>query len=62
MRTLNLCTAFLLSVATCLQAQVTVVKEGKPVSRILIEKDNSGTSSAGFCATDKRSIFACTDG
>ena len=41
MRTLNLCTAFLLSVATCLQAQVTVVKEGKPVSRILIEKDNS---------------------
>ena len=52
MRTLNLCTAFLLSVATCLQAQVTVVKEGKPVSRILIEKDNSVDNQAALLLQD----------
>lgn len=41
MRTLNLCIVLLLLVITSMNAQVTVVKEGKPVSRILVEKNNA---------------------
>lgn len=38
MRILNLCTLSLLLITPCLNAQVTVVKDSKPVSRILVEK------------------------
>lgn len=52
MKTLNLCTAFLLSVATCLQAQVTLVKEGKPLSRIVVQENNSVDAQAAQLLQD----------
>ena len=52
MRTLSLCAAFLLSVAACLQAQVTVVKKGKPIGRILVEKENPVDNQAARLLQD----------
>lgn len=52
MRTLNLCAAFLLAVATSLPAQVTVVKEGKPVSRILVQADDAVDNQAARLLQD----------
>lgn len=52
MRTLNLCAVLLLLVITSLTAQVTVVNEGKPVSRILVEKDNNVDNQAALLLQD----------
>jgi len=61
MRNLNLCALFLLLGMNCLNAQITVVKDSKPVSRILVEKGEAVDNQAaltGFCETDKRCLLA----
>lgn len=52
MRILNLCTLSLLLVAPCLDAQVTVVKDSKPVSRILVEKGVEVDNQAALLLQD----------
>lgn len=52
MRTLNLCTILLLLVITSLSAQVTIVKDAKPVSRILVDKDNTVDNQAAQLLQD----------
>ena len=49
MRNLNLCALFLLLGMNCLNAQITVVKDSKPVSRILVEKGEAVDNQAPPC-------------
>lgn len=52
MKHLKLCALFLLSAATCLNAQVTIVKEGKPLSRIVVGKDEPVDNQAALLLQD----------
>ena len=52
MRILNLCTLSLLLITPCLNAQVTVVKDSKPVSRILVEKGGEVDNDAALLLQD----------
>lgn len=52
MRILNLCTLSLLLIASCLDAQVTVIKDSKPVSRILVEKGVEVDNQAALLLQD----------
>lgn len=52
MRTLQLCIMGLLWVATCVNAQITIVKDGKPTSRILTEKGKEVDNEAALLLQD----------
>lgn len=52
MRNLNLCALFLLLGMNCLNAQITVVKDSKPVSRILVEKGEAVDNQAALLLQD----------
>ena len=52
MRSLNLCALFLLLGMNCLNAQITVVRDSKPVSRILVEEGASEDNKADILLQD----------
>ena len=52
MRNLNLCALFLLLGMNCLNAQITVVRDSKPVSRILVEKGEAVDNQAALLLQD----------